>query len=86
MAFFYQFKDNNIYNFEFEGTFIDEIMDNKCILELSQKGAMVPDEGVNELNFPEHNVQHVGLQQDLSETQSIDSRIQSSRRNLQEKV
>lgn len=34
LAFFYQFKDNHIYNFDYEGTFIDEIMDNKCILEM----------------------------------------------------
>jgi len=45
LAFFYQFKDNHIYNFEYEGTFIDELMDNGCILEMCQKNQMVPDEG-----------------------------------------
>jgi hypothetical protein len=40
MGFFYSFRDNNIYNFDFEGTFIEEILDNKCILEMDQKGAM----------------------------------------------
>lgn len=34
LAFFFQFKDNFIYNFEYDGTFIDEIMENKCILEV----------------------------------------------------
>jgi hypothetical protein len=34
LAFFYQFKDNHIYNFDYEGTFIDELMDNGCILEM----------------------------------------------------
>lgn len=45
LAFFYQFKDNHIYNFDFDGTFIDEIMDNKCILEMCSKNAMAPNEG-----------------------------------------
>ena len=39
LAFFYQFKDNHIYNFDFEGTFIEELMDNGCILEMCQKSA-----------------------------------------------
>ena len=34
LAFFYQFKDNHIYNFEYEGTFIEELLDNRCILEM----------------------------------------------------
>ena len=34
LAFFYQFKDNHIYNFEYDGTFIDELMENGCILEM----------------------------------------------------
>ena len=46
LAFFYQFKDNHIYNFEYEGTFIDELMDNGCILEMCKKGAMLPDEAM----------------------------------------
>ena len=49
LAFFYQFKDNHIYNFDYEGTFIDEIMDNKCILEMCPKNAMVPNEGPDHL-------------------------------------
>ena len=43
-AFFYQFKDNHIYNFDYDGTFIDELMDNGCILEMCRKGAMNQDE------------------------------------------
>jgi len=39
LAFFYQFKDNFIYNFDYEGTFIEEIMDNGCILEMCQKNS-----------------------------------------------
>lgn len=62
MGFFYSFKDNNIYNFDFEGTFIEEILDNKCILEMAQKGAMQPDEGVCDENFPERNIQSVNVQ------------------------
>jgi hypothetical protein len=46
LAFFFQFKDNFIYNFEYEGTFIDEIMENKCILEVCQKSQLRPDEGL----------------------------------------
>ena len=34
LAFFYQFKDNHIYNFDYDGTFIDELIDNGCILEM----------------------------------------------------
>lgn len=45
LAFFYQFKDNHIYNFEYDGTFIDELMENGCILEMCQKNSMKPDEG-----------------------------------------
>jgi hypothetical protein len=40
LAFFYQFKDNHIYNFDYDGTFIDELMDNGCILEMCKKGAL----------------------------------------------
>jgi hypothetical protein len=36
-AFFYHFKDNHIYNFDFENTFIEELIDNGCILEMCQK-------------------------------------------------
>ena len=50
LAFFYQFKDNHIYNFDYEGTFIDEIMENKCILEMCPKNQMVPDEGPDKNN------------------------------------
>lgn len=46
LAFFYQFKDNHIYNFEYEGTFIDELLDNGCILEMCKKGAMNADEAM----------------------------------------
>ena len=46
MAFFYQFKDNHIYNFDYEGTFIDELMDNGCVLEMCQKSAMQQDEAL----------------------------------------
>lgn len=34
-AFFYHFRDNHIYNFEYANTFIGEIVDFKCILELA---------------------------------------------------
>ena len=47
-AYFYQFKDNHIYNFEYEGTFIEELLDNGCILEMCRQGAMQPDEGVDQ--------------------------------------
>ena len=40
LAFFYLFKDNHIYNFDYDGTFIDELMDNGCILEMCKKGAL----------------------------------------------
>jgi len=43
-AFFYQFKDNHIYNFDFEGTFIEELLDNGCILEMCKQGNMNKDE------------------------------------------
>lgn len=46
LAFFYQFKDNHIYNFEYEGTFIEELLDNGCILEMCKKGAMNADEAM----------------------------------------
>lgn len=45
LAFFYQFKDNHIYNFDYDGTFIDEMMENKCILEMCPRNSMLPDEG-----------------------------------------
>jgi len=47
LAFFFNFKDNMIYNFEYEGTFIEELMQNGCILEMCQKNSMVADEGQN---------------------------------------
>ena len=34
-AFFYQFKDNHIYNFSYGETFIGELVDYACILELA---------------------------------------------------
>lgn len=34
-AYFYHFNDNHIYNFEYGNTFIGEIVDYKCILELA---------------------------------------------------
>jgi hypothetical protein len=43
-AFFYQFKDNHIYSFEYEGTFIEELLDNGCILEMCRRGALQRDE------------------------------------------
>ena len=46
LAFFYQFKDNHIYNFDYEGTFIDELMENGCILEMCQKNALQQDENI----------------------------------------
>jgi hypothetical protein len=45
-AFFYQFKDNHIYNFDYEGTFIEEILDNGCILEMCRQGHMNADENI----------------------------------------
>ena len=35
MASFYQFKDNHIYNFEYENTFIGELVEMGCVLELA---------------------------------------------------
>jgi len=54
LAFFFQFKDNHIYNFEYEGTFIEELLDNGCILEMSKQGAMTPDEDINGAGFDSH--------------------------------
>ena len=79
LAFFYQFKDNHIYNFEYEGTFLEEILDNRCILEMCQKGAMQPDEGPNSSNFHESNVNQIGLQQDASLLNDADDSSSMSR-------
>lgn len=35
LAFFFQFKDNHIYNFDFTDTFIEEIVDSGCTLEVT---------------------------------------------------
>jgi hypothetical protein len=35
LAYFYQFKDNNIYNFDFTDTFIEELIEKACVLEVS---------------------------------------------------
>jgi len=35
LAYFYQFKDNYIYNFKYSGTFIEEVIDYQCVLELT---------------------------------------------------
>lgn len=35
LAYFYQFKDSYIYNFSYEGTLIEEIIDMQCVLELA---------------------------------------------------
>lgn len=48
LAFFYQFKDNIIYSFDYECTFIQEMIDNGCILEMCKRGAMDRDEDVEE--------------------------------------
>jgi len=37
LAFFYQFKDNHIYNFDFRDTFIEEIALNAYVLEIAQQ-------------------------------------------------
>ena len=34
-AFFYLFKDNHIYNFTYKETFIEEIINNGYILEMT---------------------------------------------------
>ena len=34
-AYFFHFRDNHIYNFEYANTFIGEIVDFSCILELA---------------------------------------------------
>ena len=44
LGFFYQFKDNHIYSFDFEGTFVDELLDNGCILEMCKHNALIPDD------------------------------------------
>lgn len=44
MAFFYQFRDNHIYSFAFEGTFIEELMDNGCIMEMQRRATLKNDE------------------------------------------
>jgi len=38
-AYFYQFKDNHIYNFSYQETFIGELVDYACILELAATDA-----------------------------------------------
>lgn len=50
LAFFYQFKDNHIYSFEFEGTFIQEMIDNGCILEMCKRGGLDQDEDIEGLS------------------------------------
>lgn len=70
LAFFYSFGDNHIYNFEYEGTFIEELLDNRCILEMCQKDALRPDEGTNPHSFPEGAVNAVGLQADVADDAS----------------
>ena len=37
LAFFFQFKDNHIYNFNFTDTFIEEIVETGCTLEVTPK-------------------------------------------------
>lgn len=41
-ASFYQFKDNHIYNFAYESTFIGELVDMACILELASQDGPAP--------------------------------------------
>lgn len=48
MAFFYQFKDNHIYSFDFQSTFIEEMIANGCILEMSKEGVNQQDENVEQ--------------------------------------
>jgi len=35
VASFFQFKDNHIYNFAYQNTFIGELVDMACVLELA---------------------------------------------------
>jgi hypothetical protein len=60
-AYFYQFKDNHIYNFEYEGTFIEELLDNGCILEMCRQGVMAPDEGVDQFHRGHHDSAHSSI-------------------------
>jgi hypothetical protein len=36
-AFFYQFKDNYIYNFDYSDTFIEELVEKAYVLEITSK-------------------------------------------------
>jgi hypothetical protein len=35
LAYFYQFADNFIYNFEYGGTFIEEVVESQLVMELN---------------------------------------------------
>lgn len=59
LAFFYQFKDNHIYSFEYEGTFIEEIVDNGCILEMCKRGALDRDEDIEGLS-KQSSIENIG--------------------------
>lgn len=50
LAFFYQFMDNHIYSFEYEGTFIQEMIDNGCILEMCKRPGFNRDEDTEGLS------------------------------------
>lgn len=87
LAFFYQFKDNHIYNFDFEGTFIDEIMENKCILEMCPKNALVADEGPDNRPNRSQAFQGIDTNFDLhSSTMSMQSAGARSVRQASQKM
>jgi hypothetical protein len=60
-AFFYQFKDNIIYSFDYEATFIQEMIDNGCILEMCKRGALDRDEDVDEFTMSKQSsIENIG--------------------------
>ena len=64
LAFFYQFKDNHIYSFEYEGTFIQELLDNGCILEMCKRGALERDEDIENLS-KQSSIDNIGNEQSV---------------------
>jgi hypothetical protein len=44
-AYFYLFKDNHIYNFDCKDTFVQEIIETGCIMEISGEQRGVSSEG-----------------------------------------
>jgi hypothetical protein len=56
-AYFYQFKDNHIYNFKYANTFIGELVDYACILELASDDVSPENEAIAETDRDEGSTQ-----------------------------